>query len=1049
MHNSSTFTVYNASAGSGKTFTLVKSYLAIVLGSTDPSYFKYILAVTFTNKAAAEMKERIISALDELKEADSSHEMMPLLVEELHLSPIEISARARRTLKAILQNYSAFSISTLDSFTYRLIRSFAFDLGLSLNFDVEMDAASLLNEAVEQLISQIGIDQKLTSLLIDFSLQKIDEDKSWDISRELKEIAFLLLKDNDADYVAKIQNRPIDDFLAFKVRLKKKQQTIKNRFKEFGEKALDIIQREGIPHTAFFYSDLPKHFVKLVEGRLDKLLFEGRLNKSVEENRHFYSGKATPADKQAIDGVIDELKSIYNASKEYYMEVYGQYILNDLFLKNIIPLAVLAKLKTALDLVKEERNVYLNAEFNGIISRNLQEQPAAYIYERLGDKFKHFFIDEMQDTSILQWVNLVPLIHNALSQENSSLLLVGDAKQSIYRWRGSEPEQFLKLTQKGDTLLHNPFHNQKEVVALETNYRSYSEVIQFNNTFFQFLSSFFNKPTYQQLYLDENQQRRTDKVGGFVQVSFIEKGLKGEERDLAYAQRVYQQIEQCLTQFSPKEICVLVRKKKHGILIADYLASKKIDIVSSETLLLKNSEKISFLIDLLSYINNPNDKNMLFDVLSYLLKQSDMQTSWSLCVSRFISMEIWEVFESLGDFNIRFDLGKFKQLSLFDGVEYILRSFGLDREPDAYILYFLEEVFQYSQKKANVLSEFLQDWDAKKEKLSIIVPDNLDAVQIMTIHKSKGLEFQVVIYPYDLSIDEVNSDQEWFPVHEEFNDYPFDDLLIPMSKELEQSGEVGEKFFRDYYNEKEFDVINLWYVTFTRAIEQLYIIGELKETDKELKTSSQFLIQFLKEQGKWNEASTDFQFGIPTRISIPQKTQKDHHYLTRINSTDWENHQIAIAEQLSWLEGLNDGAIAYGSLLHEMLSKVIRDEDVERITRLFLLQGKIKNEQKEEVLRRLKRIVEHEQLKSYFAKEVVVFTERELLNAEGKIVIPDRWVIFPDQTVGILDYKTGKPDVSHQRQLRQYRSYIEKLGYVVNKCLLVYIGSDIVVQEVE
>lgn len=1048
VHNPSTFTVYNASAGSGKTFTLVKSYLEIVLGSSDPSYFKHILAVTFTNKAAAEMKERIISTLDELKEPARTHQMMPMLAEALQLTPDQIRDRANRTLKAILQNYSAFSISTLDSFTYRLIRSFAFDLGLSLNFDVEMDAASLINEAVDALIAQIGIDQKITSLLIDFSIQKIDEDKAWDISRELKEIAFLLLKDNDAAYVQKLQKRPIQDFLDFKTRLKKRQQEIEQRFKEIGEKGLEIIQHEGVPYTAFSYSELPNHFIKLVEGQLDKLLFEGRLNKHVDEDYHFYSTKATATDKLAIDNIIEELKSLFTLSKTYYLEVYGSYVLNDLFLKNIIPLAVLAKLKSALDEIKAERNVYLNAEFNGIISRNLQEQPAAYIYERLGDKYTHYFIDEMQDTSLLQWVNLVPLIHNALAQENASLLLVGDAKQSIYRWRGSEPEQFLKLTEEGNSLLHNPFTIDKKMLALETNYRSFSQVIEFNNSFFQFLSSHFNKPDYQQLYHAENQQLSTDKLGGFVQLSFIEKGLVGEARDLAYATEVHAQIEQCLTQFRPSEICVLVRKKAQGVQLANYLSSQGIDIVSSETLLLKNSEKIAFIINVLSYINTPKDHNFLFNALYYLLEKREVEVAYSAYISKMTSLTIREVFLALAVDGIQFDLTKFNQLSLFDAVEYLIRSFKLDGEPDAYVIYFLEEVFQYSQKKSNVLAEFLAEWEQKKEKLSIVVPDHLDAVQIMTIHKSKGLEFPVVIYPYDLDIFEQNSDQEWFPVHKQFEDYPFDNLLIPMRPKLEQSGEVGADLYHQYRNEKEFDTINLWYVTFTRAIEQLYVIGELKSGKKKLSSSSQFLMEYLKEIGRWNEAVTTFQFGESKRISAPIEAHEDNNYLARIDSTDWETHQIAIAAQMAWLDQLNEGAIAYGTLIHEMLALINSITDVERVTTRYLLQGKIKNDQREEVSMRLTNIVSHPKLTSFFSPGLKVYAEREILTAEGRLLIPDRWVVFEDQTVGILDYKTGKENAAHHHQVNQYKTHIEALGYTVRACLLVYIGAEVKVREV-
>ena len=441
MQYQATFQVYNASAGSGKTFTLVKEYLKILLNTSDPNKFKQILAVTFTNKAAAEMKERVIQNLRAFAKEDilvHKTEMFEQLENELSITNTVLNRRAGKVLESILQNYSAFNITTIDSFTHRLIRSFAFDLGLSINFDVEMDAKGLLSEAVEVLISKIGDDKKITSILIDFSLQKANEDKSWDISRELNEIAQILLNENDNAHIQRIQEKPIHDFIDLKTKLYKQQRKIEQNFKEIGLEGLQVIESLNLQHNDFYRSMLPNHFKNLANNSGNAKFFDQSKLKERIEERNFYA-KSKPIDiKTAIDNIINPLLELYYESEKLYQE----YSLNRLFLTGLIPLAVLSNINLILDELKKEKNVRLNAEFNSIIGKNLQEQPASFIYERLGEKFKHYFIDEMQDTSILQWQNLIPLIANALSQEGTSLLLVGDIKQSIYRWRGSEPDQF-------------------------------------------------------------------------------------------------------------------------------------------------------------------------------------------------------------------------------------------------------------------------------------------------------------------------------------------------------------------------------------------------------------------------------------------------------------------------------------------------------------------------------------------------------------------------------------------------------------------------------
>ncbi len=530
MQKSTSFQVYSASAGSGKTFTLVKEYLKILLASGNTYKFQQILAVTFTNKAAGEMKERVIKNLHAFSKAEKN-DMLSTICEEINLTEAVIFSRSKAILSAILQNYSAFGIMTIDSFTHKLIRTFAYDLHLPLNFEVEMDAESLLNEAVDVVISKIGSDKKLTDLLVSYSLQKLEDDKAWDISLELKSFAKIILNETDATNLKSLHKISIDEFKVLKDKLQKENKQIEAEFSNLGDEALKIIDDNGLEHNEFSYADLPNHFKKLTKLKYlkaDDLKFEGRLNTTIEENKNLFTAKCNANSKQIIENIAPDLKQLYHDSKKLYAEKYPRYILNNLIVEGLIPLAVLNYINNALQEIKSENNILLNAEFNQLIGNTIKNEPAPFIYERLGEKFRYYFIDEMQDTSQLQWQNLIPLIDHAISSEDElgeqgKLLLVGDAKQSIYRWRGGKSEQFIALSSEEKNKINNPFYVEKGLCSLETNFRSYSEIIDFNNSFFRNSSQYLSNASYRNLFFEGNSQKFNSKTGGYVQLSFVEK----------------------------------------------------------------------------------------------------------------------------------------------------------------------------------------------------------------------------------------------------------------------------------------------------------------------------------------------------------------------------------------------------------------------------------------------------------------------------------------------------------------------------------------------
>ena len=1048
MLQTSTFQVYNASAGSGKTFTLVKQYLKVLLTSNDLFMFQKVLAITFTNKAAGEMKERVLFNLEEFAKGSES-DLLKIILRETDLDSTIIQERSKKILDAILKNYSAFSITTIDSFTHKIIKSFAFDLGLSLNFEVEMDAISLLNEAVDVLISKIGTDQKLTSLLIDYSLDKTDDDKSWDISKDLNDFAKVLLNEDDVKHFRRLADKKLDDFFELKNKIQKSNKGIENEYKVFGNEVLSFIETSGVQLSDFAYTgEFPKHFQKLTKLRFlkfDDLKFDARLNTVIEDGKNLFAGKASVASKDTIEGISEQLRLYYYQSKDLYNRTYSSYLLNKITLKSIIPLAVLNNVNSELNNIKEDNNIRLNSEFNQLISDNIKNEPAPFIYERIGQRFQHYFIDEMQDTSVLQWQNLIPLIENALAQENSNLLLVGDGKQAIYRWRGGKAEQFIDL---GSNEI-SPFNIQKEIKNLETNYRSYSEIINFNNTFFSHTANFIHNESYKNLFIEGNGQLENAKKGGFVSLSFLEKEEDKEDEKVKYPKKVLEKINQLKDDFYLNEICVLTRTKKDGIAVADYLSENGVSIISSETLLLKNNSKINFIIDFLYSIQNTNDEEKRFEVLYFLHEHLQLKVPKHEFFKKHVKSTNAFIFENLKSYGISFNFPVFQQVPFYEKIEEIIRGFRLVNSSNAYVQFFLDVVLE-QQRKATDIGDFLEFWELKKDKLSIVASENANAVQVMTIHKSKGLEFPVVIFPCDVNIYKQINPKIWFD--DLPKEYHFKELLIDYKEDLVLINERGLEIYNQQREELELDNFNLLYVSLTRAAEQLHIITEKKISAKgivNLNHYSGVFINYLKEQNLWQEDLLEYSFGNIERTKNKEAAESLAEIHQKFISTPWQEHNIVLLASASKLWDTAQGkAIDFGNLFHEMLSKIITKNDVNSVTIKYHQKGFINKVQLKLIKEMMYLVVNHPKLAVYFSDKVTVFNEREIVDFDNQVVIPDRLVFNHLNEVTVIDYKTGSPSSEHHQQLLKYERVLKSMDFKVGKKLLIYINAEVDVVEV-
>ena len=1045
---SPSFSIYDASAGSGKTYTLVKEYLKIILSSPRNDAYRNILAITFTNKAVHEMKSRIVGSLSEFAKEQPSPKAVDLMEDlsrDTGLSVIKIKVKSQNIIKHLIHNYAAFDISTIDKFTHKVIRAFAHDLNLPMTFEVTLDTENLLIEAVDAIIAQAGQDETLTKLLIDFTMEKTDDDKSWDVSREILETGRLVLNENNRNEISHFQDKSIEEFVAIKKKMLALCKDLESENANFAEEALSLIDKNGIDLKSFSRGTFPNHLESIRDGK-----FNPR-NKTFHEFDDIAINK-TAKDRALIENIIPDLLQILE-------KVYKNFEKRDFykaFLKNITPLSLLNTVSNELAKIQSEQNILSISEFNAIIHREIQNQPAPFIYERLGEKYRHFFIDEFQDTSEMQWQNLIPLIHNSLSGQDDfgnkgTLMIVGDPKQSIYRWRGGKAEQFIELGKEEVSF----FNHEKEVRHLDTNYRSYSEVIEFNNDFFKLISAEFSNADYKDLYENHSFQNVNSKKGGYVNISFLPVIEKSEfedeeetvEKSDLYVLATLNTIQKVVREgFEYKDIVVLTRKRGQGVEIANYLTEQNIPLLSSETLMIQNATEVRLIVHLLKYLNNSADLEAKANFLHFLASAKEIQMPVHDFIAAGMAQKRENDFEKwLLTFDVSLSFENVRKKSLYEAVEIIISKFVLPAEGNAYVQFFLDIVLERDMRNQAGIADFLNYWDKNSEKFSIPSPEGNNAVRIMTIHKSKGLEFPVVIMPFaEEDYNRKPKDKLWLDTEDADLDVP--KALIDNSSAVEGFGESASAVFNLKKQEELLDNVNVLYVALTRAEEQLYVISQALKERKDGEFSNNmasFFVKFLLYKGVYDAEKLEYEFGNKTRLSDTIKSVDLVKAIPVVSEVlDPKNIKIAQREALMWGTHQQE-AIAYGNIVHEILAFVKDRSDVDLAVTKGVENGLITVDQVDMVLKTIKEIVNHPELSVCFEGDFTVLNEQTIVQKEGRILKPDRVVLTPNKEAYLLDYKTGVVNAKYAKQIQEYQDAIEDLGYKVLKKALVYVGTEI------
>jgi ATP-dependent exoDNAse (exonuclease V) beta subunit len=1068
---SANFKVFQASAGAGKTFTLIKEYLKLCLANKGAvSNFRNILAITFTNAAANDMKAKIVKTLREIIDSEEidPKSMEAALMEELSISDAELKSNAQSLMTRIMHDYSNFCVSTIDSFVQKLSRSFAHDLGLPSQYSVSIDT----DEVAETITERLGLritkkGDYLTDLLIDFSNNQFDSQRSTALENQLADFVAKLMTEKAYQKDAK---NNIKDYPQYKKTLgflNDKMQGFEKGIRKHLEDFEHLESQYGLREEQFAYGK--GGFVSYVR-KLSAKVYEQpgpRFNTVLEKGNCFSKEGEKQLGKAQTDVINAALLPVLRAMKEEIDKGLGSFLFYKSQRDLLYLYALRAQIRTEFEALAKEEEIVHISEFNKLLNTVMGDFSVPFVYERIGEHFRHVFVDEFQDTSVLQWQNLLPLIDNGLSSGNMSMV-VGDGKQSIYRFRSGEVEQIVRLPEiyalpkdEREAAFLQFEQNLKDNFAfknLDTNYRSFAQVVTFNNAFFESVYTHLS-PYLQQVYV-------APKPGTNDKVDIVQKIDKTDDEGLVQVELYdaenqpnycFDRVEAIIRdltktkgyQFS--DIALLTRKSDYGSEMANYLNDKGISVISQDSILLKSSDKVQLLVSTLRYLLYGDNETNVANVLFYwkLTQEPDFNGDISLVFGEVKAIakgeRAIEPVMGLGDAGVLQD-ALAKATCLYDLCANLLRIFHFDTIHDAFINYFMEEVFksQYGIKEG--IADFLTYWDTKQDKL-VVMSAGGNAVQIMTIHKSKGLEFPVVIYPeaiidLDEKLNASKAAEEWLrPEDLGFEAIPnLDKVLFKLDKNAETMGGKALEKVEMEKKSNQLDNLNLLYVAFTRAVQRLYIIAKQGKSDK-----PNIIRDFLKDndhQVPGNDALV-YRFGSPDFMKPKEKQKEEKKELTTESvAGDWFGKINVDSNPTMVWQSKSDKLLPreFGELVHQILAKIRTSSEIEAVLQPYLNDGTIDQETSIWIQERFMQMTQHPQIALAFDPSAKVKTECEILR-NGNVLRLDRYAELAD-AIYLIDYKTGQKKEEHHNQVRTYANALREMTDKEIRAFLVYLAED-------
>ncbi|MCX7986479.1 MAG: UvrD-helicase domain-containing protein [Bacteroidales bacterium] len=1039
--------IIEASAGSGKTHLLVYEYLKLLF--LNPDNFKHILAVTFTNKATEEMKSRIVFELFRLQHLCKSACIQPCnsksvyleqLTDELKLSSEQLSHKSKAILHNILHNFSQFSILTIDSFFQQVLRSFLREVGIGTSTRIELDTDQVIQQTVDQLLLQLENNEELYRWLIQYVLEQINLGKSWNITDKLADMAHELLKEKFMSLPSEYQQLLFSENIKTYFRLEKLY-SFKNSFEKYLQdkaiQAFSIIEKYQLSEDDFYGKSrgIIGFLKRLKNNNCSNLKIDDRYS-DVENWPNKSSNRKAVVKEACTEGGLkncyDEIMYFINKNKVKYYDTLA-------ILKNIYTYGVLADIGHTLDKVLKENDIQLLGKTMQFLNEIIGNNDTPFIYEKTGRIYKHFIIDEFQDTSYIQWQNFRPLIKESLSNDHLSMV-VGDVKQSIYRWRNTD-WSILSFHAENDMQDHGCIRT-----TLDINWRSLPEIVAFNNSFFGDYLTTYND-NLKTVYRSVKQKCAFHgKRKGLVSIHInLEKPDNiSEDEGSAYnavGRWVIEQILKLLSMgYRQKDIAILVRERKEGVEIVEAInmynkqqkeSDKLIHVLSAESALLIQNIAVNIIVETFNYLLNPNDEINLTALTTHYGQVKQLIHGHSAADSLSVQLPN-QLIDNMSTLLL------LNPLELF---EEIIQIFELNQYPPfiPYLQAMHNLLHTFCFEHTPQLKAFVDYWEQKKDKVALEISEEQDAVRILTIHKSKGLQFPNVIIPYcnwSLDYKGFHAPLLWCSAAKtDLEELQF--LPIRYSKELEETSFKEAYLFEK--NQYFIDNINLLYVAFTRPMHNLFVYVPQLSSSDELKTVGDWLYSFVRIKTKPIGQYINYQQGELGMSDINALSNNRIDYF-------FEKYpvypSVGLIKQNASFGGLSSTHSQFGNVMHRLFQFIRYTDDIKYAVDRVIAEGALPLKDRKSCISWLSKLIANPEIEKWFSREWKILTEATVIAPHKHPYRPDRVMIKSSHAV-VVDYKFGKKELpSYKNQLKTYMGFLKDMGYNPIEGYLWYVQLD-------
>ena len=1009
--------VYRSSAGSGKTYTLVKTYLSLLFKIKSNFGFKQILAITFTNKAAEEMKKRVLTALDEISSEGKKNKLAIEISKENNFDIAQVVERSKVITQKILHNYKDFNLMTIDKFTNKVIRSFSKELGISNNYNIILEENEFLEDIISKYIDEVSKNKNQLDILEKMIDESIELGVNNNIERQLNKLKRIIYKSN-SQFINPMTVEEIANLRSF---VYDGLNVSERKLKDAGGLGLKTLIDHQIPDTW-----LPYGRVKTIFNSIDQ--FSNLSYKDIEkwnswlEKDQWFKKSLNKSELATVNIIYD---SIISQIKTIVKQVCNRLKLIEVH-KFLVPFSMVQTLIERINVEKSAQNSILISDFNDLVSDIIKNEPAGFIFEKIGSKYQYILIDEFQDTSTLQWNNLIPLVHESLSVGGQNLV-VGDAKQAIYRWRNGNVSQFIDLPKIHDISLKNNyeslFDNSFIEKELDNNWRSAVNIVEFNNWFFTQVVKDLDFPSIQKAYTNLKQECQRD-FKGLVSIDISEKSEF--DLDLFLKSNILNAIE---SGYSFKDISILVRSKKDALKIINSLLANKVIVngesldipfISEDSLFLNTSLAYKILVSALNYFEFREERELL--ILNHFL-ENYFSSKYSTFDMVMTNLRIFD-FEYYSNF---FD---------FEKLSFVLNILHLNPN-DPFVDFFMNLSNNLVLKENFSMVQLLDYFQQKASKLSVEnAPKN--AIQILTVHKSKGLEFPVVIVPFTNWDSKSNIDIPYTWVENVNLENRNIDLYIGEMSNRSLSHLDKKLVYEIEEKEVLLDTLNLYYVAFTRAIDQLYVSFE--NSDKKVNLPN-LLASTIKDHLSYNEENNHLVISAPKEKSIEldsevESVSKPYNLIF----DTYYNYYNNIHGHLNFSSKEN-----FGTFFHNVISKVYSNFSAgfDYLDSLST-QPNLDMSYIDKTKTILNKIQNNKSLSFIYDSNQIIYNEKEFRSSDSEILRLDRLIIKDNHAI-IIDYKTSKGE-NDINQVRNYLSNINLCGFSKVSAFLLYVSNQELVE---